>query len=156
VRLPGPTLPLFWTTSDLEAKLLDFKHYYNEHRTHAGRRGHPPVTGVSTDHSPANLKLLSMAEALSRLIPNADGRLILVIRHRQVSVARYQPPLAFLLPLGLAQPFAIRQLVNALRLISPPLPDRLSDDWVWRPLNQHLPIIPRQRRCQPRRRANNR
>jgi hypothetical protein len=25
-----------------------------------------------------------MAEALSRLIPNADGRLILVIRHRQV------------------------------------------------------------------------
>ena len=28
-------------------------------------------------------QLLSMAEALSRLIPNADGRLILVIRHRQ-------------------------------------------------------------------------
>jgi len=28
---------------------------------------------------------LSMAEALSRLIPNADCRLILVIRHRQVS-----------------------------------------------------------------------
>ena len=29
-------------------------------------------------------QLLSMAEALSRLIPNADGSLILVIRHRQV------------------------------------------------------------------------
>ena len=28
---------LFWTTTDLEAKLLDFQHYYNEHRTHAGR-----------------------------------------------------------------------------------------------------------------------
>jgi hypothetical protein len=32
---------LFWTTTDLEAKLLDFQHYYNEHRTHAGRKGHP-------------------------------------------------------------------------------------------------------------------
>jgi hypothetical protein len=29
----------FWTTTDLEAKLLDFQHYYNEHRTHAGRKG---------------------------------------------------------------------------------------------------------------------
>jgi putative transposase len=46
---------LFWTTTDLEAKLLDFQHYYNEHRTHAGRKGHPPVTGVNTDHSLANL-----------------------------------------------------------------------------------------------------
>jgi hypothetical protein len=27
-----------------------------------------------------------MAEALSRLIPNADGRLILVIRHRQAEI----------------------------------------------------------------------
>ena len=35
---------LFWTTTDLEAKLLDFQHYYNEHPTHAGRKGHPPVT----------------------------------------------------------------------------------------------------------------
>jgi len=26
---------LFWNTSDLEAKLLDFQQYYNEHRTHA-------------------------------------------------------------------------------------------------------------------------
>src|SRR5215468_4389936 len=46
---------LFWTTTDLEAKLLDFLHYYNEHRTHAGRQGHPPVTGVSADRSLANL-----------------------------------------------------------------------------------------------------
>jgi hypothetical protein len=30
-------------------------HYYNEHRTHAGRQGHPPVTGVNADHSLANL-----------------------------------------------------------------------------------------------------
>jgi len=49
------TARLFWTTTDLEARLLDFQHYYNEHRTHAGRQGHPPVTGVNADHSRANL-----------------------------------------------------------------------------------------------------
>jgi hypothetical protein len=32
---------LFWTATDLEAKLLDFQHYYNEHRTPAGRQGYP-------------------------------------------------------------------------------------------------------------------
>jgi transposase InsO family protein len=46
---------LFWTTTDLEAKLLDFQHYYNEHRTHTGRKGHPPVPGVNADRSRANL-----------------------------------------------------------------------------------------------------
>jgi len=46
---------LFWTATDLEAKLLDFQHYYNEHRTHAGRQGHPPVTGVNANRSLANL-----------------------------------------------------------------------------------------------------
>jgi hypothetical protein len=46
---------LFWTTSDLEEQLLDFQHYYNEHRTHTGRNGHPAVTGVNTDCSLANL-----------------------------------------------------------------------------------------------------
>ena len=46
---------LFWTTTDLEAKLLDFQHYYNEHRTHAGRKGRPPVPGVNADRSRANL-----------------------------------------------------------------------------------------------------
>lgn len=46
---------LFWTTTDLEAKLLDFQHYYNGHRTHAGREGHTPVTGVNADRSLANL-----------------------------------------------------------------------------------------------------
>ena len=30
---------LFWTTADLETKLLDFQHYYNGHRTHAGLEG---------------------------------------------------------------------------------------------------------------------
>jgi hypothetical protein len=46
---------LFWTTIDLEAKLLAFQHYYNEHRTHAGRKGHPPGPGINADRSRANL-----------------------------------------------------------------------------------------------------
>jgi putative transposase len=33
---------LFWTTADLESKLLDFKTYFNHHRTHAARVGRPP------------------------------------------------------------------------------------------------------------------
>jgi hypothetical protein len=51
----APDCTLFGTTTDLEAKLLDFRHYYNGHRTHAGRNGHPPVTGVNADRSLANL-----------------------------------------------------------------------------------------------------
>src|SRR5215471_16564545 len=33
---------LFWTTADLETKLLDFQHYFNGHRTHAGLEGRLP------------------------------------------------------------------------------------------------------------------
>src|SRR5262249_12914087 len=33
---------LFWTTADLENKLLDFKTYFNHHRTHGARAGRPP------------------------------------------------------------------------------------------------------------------
>ena len=33
---------LFWTALDLEAKLIDFQHYYNAHRTHAGLNGRLP------------------------------------------------------------------------------------------------------------------
>jgi putative transposase len=33
---------LFWTTADLEMKLLDFRRYYNGHRAHAGLAGHTP------------------------------------------------------------------------------------------------------------------
>jgi transposase InsO family protein len=33
---------LFWTTADLEMKLLDFQRYYNGHRTHAGLGGRTP------------------------------------------------------------------------------------------------------------------
>ena len=46
---------LFWTTTDLEGKLLDFQHYYDEHRTHAGRNGNPPERGVNADRPLASL-----------------------------------------------------------------------------------------------------
>jgi putative transposase len=32
----------FWTMADLETKLLDFQHFYNGYRTHAGLEGQPP------------------------------------------------------------------------------------------------------------------
>src|SRR5499433_3699131 len=37
---------LFWTTADLETKLLDFQHYFNAHRTHAGLDGRLPEPDV--------------------------------------------------------------------------------------------------------------
>ena len=37
---------LFWTTADLEAKLIDFQHYYNGHRTHAGLEGRLPEPSI--------------------------------------------------------------------------------------------------------------
>jgi len=37
---------LFWTTVDLEAKLLEFQRYYNNQRTHAGLEGRLPEPEV--------------------------------------------------------------------------------------------------------------
>ena len=45
---------LFWTSADLENKLLDFKTYYNHHRTHHAREGRTPDTPES--HTVANLR----------------------------------------------------------------------------------------------------
>jgi putative transposase len=39
---------LFWTTTDLEAKLIDFQHYYNAHRAHAGLEGRLPEPSPSS------------------------------------------------------------------------------------------------------------
>ena len=36
---------LFWTMVDLERKLLEFQHYYNGHRAHAGLGGRLPESG---------------------------------------------------------------------------------------------------------------
>ena len=33
----------FWTATDLENKLRDYRCYYNQHRTHSGRDGETPV-----------------------------------------------------------------------------------------------------------------
>jgi putative transposase len=38
---------VFWTTTDLEAKLLDFQQYYKGHRVHTGRRGRRPQPDAS-------------------------------------------------------------------------------------------------------------
>jgi putative transposase len=38
---------LFWTTADLENKLLDFRTYFNNHRTHNSLQGRTPDTPVS-------------------------------------------------------------------------------------------------------------
>jgi Integrase core domain len=38
---------LFWTTTDLENKLLDFRTYFNDHRTHTSREGRTPDTPAS-------------------------------------------------------------------------------------------------------------
>ena len=46
---------LFWTTADLETKLIDFQHYYNGHRTHAGLEGHLPEPAVAGSMSPIDL-----------------------------------------------------------------------------------------------------
>jgi putative transposase len=46
---------LFWTTADLEAKLRDFRHYFNGYRTHAGLGGRLPEPGVEAATSPINL-----------------------------------------------------------------------------------------------------
>jgi hypothetical protein len=37
---------LFWTTADLQMKLIAFKDYYNKHRTHTARKGNTPVETV--------------------------------------------------------------------------------------------------------------
>src|SRR5437870_5174858 len=47
---------LFWTTADLENKLLDFRTYFNNHRTHTSLEGRTPDT--PTSRPPANLRSL--------------------------------------------------------------------------------------------------
>jgi transposase InsO family protein len=46
---------LFWTTADLEAKLLNFQHYYNGYRTHAGLEGRLPEPGIDATVPPIDL-----------------------------------------------------------------------------------------------------
>jgi hypothetical protein len=46
---------LYWTAADLEARLLDFKEFYNRHRTHAGMQGQLPEPGVNGHASPLDI-----------------------------------------------------------------------------------------------------
>jgi transposase InsO family protein len=46
---------LFWTTIDLEAKLVDFQHYFNAYRTHAGLEGRLPEPGIHGSASAIDL-----------------------------------------------------------------------------------------------------
>jgi hypothetical protein len=62
---------LFWTTTDLETKLLDFQHYYNGHRTHAGLDVRTSEPSLDTGRSPASFRS-SMAAALSPTLSNAN------------------------------------------------------------------------------------
>jgi hypothetical protein len=57
---------LFWTTADLENKLLDFKNYFNNYRTHTSREGRTPDTPVSRPI--ANLRSFRLATPLPILV----------------------------------------------------------------------------------------
>ena len=46
---------LFWTAADLEMKLLDFRRYYNGHRTHAGLEGRTPIPRARAGGARASL-----------------------------------------------------------------------------------------------------
>ena len=74
---------LFWTTADLETKLLDFQHYYNGHRTYAGLEGRLPEPAIWIGLT-NRFRVVPVAEALSRVVPDANRRMILSIRHEHV------------------------------------------------------------------------
>ena len=46
---------LFWTTADLQEKLVDFQNYYNGYRTHAGLEGRLPEPATGEGTSPIGL-----------------------------------------------------------------------------------------------------
>jgi len=45
---------LFWTMADLESKLLDFKHFFNDHGAHAGLDGRAQEPSVGQVRSPVS------------------------------------------------------------------------------------------------------
>jgi len=64
---------LFWTTADLENKLLDFGNYFNNHRTHNSGRANARYARATTSRKSP---LVSMATSLSRPISDTRGCLI--------------------------------------------------------------------------------
>jgi hypothetical protein len=68
---------LFWTTADLETKLLDFHIiYFNAHRTHAGLDGRLPEPRIRGSASPIDFGYLPVAKALPRAVPDSHRRMI--------------------------------------------------------------------------------
>jgi transposase InsO family protein len=67
---------LFWTTADLETKLLDFQHYFNAHRTHAGLEGRLPEPSIRRSASLINFGSYRWAKALPRAVPDSHRRMI--------------------------------------------------------------------------------
>jgi transposase InsO family protein len=67
---------LFWTTADLDAKLLEFQRFYNGHRAHAGLKGRLPEPGGRRIFTTNKLLFLPVAEPLSRVIPDPSCRVI--------------------------------------------------------------------------------
>jgi hypothetical protein len=66
---------LFWTTTDLETKLIEFQHYYNGHRTHAGLEGklpEPPIQGPGNPSSSPPTDDTNIAAACTRLRSQHD------------------------------------------------------------------------------------
>jgi transposase InsO family protein len=65
---------LFWTTVDLENKLLEFRDYFNSHRTHHSLEGR--TSGHKRASPGRRSPLLSMAISLSRPVPDTRRCLI--------------------------------------------------------------------------------
>jgi putative transposase len=59
---------LFWTTVDLDAKLTEFQHYYDGHRTHAGLEGVCPNRGLANRHRQSISKPVGGAETVEGCI----------------------------------------------------------------------------------------
>jgi transposase InsO family protein len=65
---------LFWTTADLERKLLDFQRYYNGHRTHAGLGGRTPDPSTEgAAHARLSLRIAGRCTVGS--VPHTDRRM---------------------------------------------------------------------------------
>jgi hypothetical protein len=85
-------LPLFWTTGDLENKLLDFRTYFNNHRTHTSLEGRTPVTPVSRPI--ANLRSFRTGDPNTRVegcqlaFPRTDEHECSTAPHGDVEIRR--------------------------------------------------------------------
>jgi hypothetical protein len=74
---------LFWTTADLQAKLNDFQHYYNGHRTRAGLEGRLPEPTVGESMSPIGLDSYRWRRHCRGLYQTPNAARFLSKRHAQ-------------------------------------------------------------------------